>query len=595
MTDAEDRVAAARKALEEAQAALAAAEASAGSAAAEASAGSAATGTSPGSAAAEASAGSAAPLGEDAVAAIRAGYRFDAPALEMGALVNGEPLPDVPIRIPLAMVNRHGLVAGATGTGKTKTLQVLAEQLSAAGVPVFAADIKGDLSGIATAARAADDKLLARTRSIGQDWTPQASPTEHYSLGGIGDGIPVRASVQTFGPLMLSKVLGLNQTQESSLGLVFHYADKKGLELVTLQDLRAVLNFLVGDEGKAELAELGGLSKATVGVILRELITFADQGADVFFGTPEIDVNDFFRTAGDRGVVSLLGVRSVLGKPELFSTFLMWLLARLYETLPEVGDTDKPKLVFFFDEAHLLFKDASKDFLAVITQVVRLIRSRGVGIFFVTQTPKDVPGDVLAQLGSRVQHQLRAHTPDDAKALKATVSTYPISDYDLAEVLTMLGTGEAIVTVMNEKGAPSPVAWTRLRAPQGSMQPTPDADIQAAVAASPLLTKYQATSVAAGTANEVIAQRSAEAQAELARADAAADAAREVEAMQKQAMKDAERRAREQLAEQRRRERAAAAEARRREREAERLRKQTVNAGVKIARVIVGKLFGRSR
>ncbi|HWM34360.1 MAG TPA: helicase HerA-like domain-containing protein [Pseudolysinimonas sp.] len=574
MTDAEDKVAAAEKALKEAQAELEKAKAAAASPAAPAAPG---------------------PLDEEAIATIRAGYSFDAPALQMGALVNGEPVIDTQIRIPIAMVNRHGLVAGATGTGKTKTLQVLAEQLSAAGVPVFAADIKGDLSGIATAAGAGDEKLLARTTSIGQDWSPKASPTEYYSLGGIGEGIPIRASVKTFGPLMLSKVLGLNQTQESSLGLVFHYADDKGLELITLQDLRAVLNFLVSDEGKAELAELGGLSKATVGVILRELITFADQGADVFFGTPEIDVNDFFRTAGDAGVVSLLGVRSVLGKPELFSTFLMWLLSRLYETLPEVGDIDKPKLVFFFDEAHLLFKDASKDFQATITQVVRLIRSRGVGIFFVTQTPKDVPGDVLAQLGSRVQHQLRAHTPDDAKALKATVSTYPISKYDLAEVLTTLGTGEAIVTVMNEKGAPSPVAWTRLRAPQGSMQPTPDADIAAAVAASPLLAKYRTTAVAAGTANEVITQQQSQAQAQLAAEQQATQSAKEFEAMQKQARKDAERRAREQAAETKRREREAAAEARRRQRDAERLHKQTVNAGVKIARVLVGKLFGRSR
>jgi len=574
MTDAEDKVAAAEKALKEAQAELEKAKAAAASPAAPAAPG---------------------PLDEEAIATIRAGYSFDAPALQMGALVNGEPVIDTQIRIPIAMVNRHGLVAGATGTGKTKTLQVLAEQLSAAGVPVFAADIKGDLSGIATAAGAGDEKLLARTTSIGQDWSPKASPTEYYSLGGIGEGIPIRASVKTFGPLMLSKVLGLNQIQESSLGLVFHYADDKGLELITLQDLRAVLNFLVSDEGKAELAELGGLSKATVGVILRELITFADQGADVFFGTPEIDVNDFFRTAGDAGVVSLLGVRSVLGKPELFSTFLMWLLSRLYETLPEVGDIDKPKLVFFFDEAHLLFKDASKDFQATITQVVRLIRSRGVGIFFVTQTPKDVPGDVLAQLGSRVQHQLRAHTPDDAKALKATVSTYPISKYDLAEVLTTLGTGEAIVTVMNEKGAPSPVAWTRLRAPQGSMQPTPDADIAAAVAASPLLAKYRTTAVAAGTANEVITQQQSQAQAQLAAEQQATQSAKEFEAMQKQARKDAERRAREQAAETKRREREAAAEARRRQRDAERLHKQTVNAGVKIARVLVGKLFGRSR
>ena len=584
-----DEVAAAKKALEDAQAALAAAEAEAkaNEAAAE-------------KPAPASTAPAKGPLGPDAIATIEAGYSFDAPALDMGALVNGEPVPAAQIRIPIAMVNRHGLVAGATGTGKTKTLQVLAEQLSAAGVPVFAADIKGDLSGIATAAGAPDPKLLARTQSIGQDWTPQASPTEYYSLGGMGEGIPIRASVKTFGPLMLSKVLGLNQTQESSLGLVFHYAADKNLELITLQDLRAVLNFLQSDEGKAELTELGGWSKATVGVILRELITFADQGADVFFGTPEIDVNDFFRMApgtdgGERGMVSLLGVRSVLGKPELFSTFLMWLLSRLYETLPEVGDTDKPKLVFFFDEAHLLFKDASKDFQSTITQVVRLIRSRGVGIFFVTQTPKDVPGDVLAQLGSRVQHQLRAHTPDDAKALKATVSTYPMSDYDLGAVLTSLGTGEAIVTVMNEKGAPSPVAWTRLRAPQGSMEPTPEAQIAASVAASPLLAKYRSAAVPAGTANEVITEQQSQAQAAIAAEQQATQSAREFEAMQKQQMKDAERRAREQLADQKRRDREAAAEARRQEREAERLRKQTVNAGVKIARVLVGKLFGRSR
>jgi DNA helicase HerA-like ATPase len=586
MTDAEDQVAAAKKALAEAEAALAAAQAAAPDA------------ESPSGA--EAASG---PLGAKAIDTITAGYSFDAPALEMGALVNGEPIKEAQIRIPIAMVNRHGLVAGATGTGKTKTLQVLAEQLSAQGVPVFAADIKGDLSGIATTPGSPDPKLLERTESIGQTWTAHGSPTEYFSLGGMGDGIPIRASVKTFGSLMLSKVLGLNQTQESSLGLVFHYADSKGLQLVTLQDLRAVLNYLVSDESKAELTELGGLSKATVGVILRELITFADQGADVFFGTPEIDVNDFFRTVtgsdgAERGVVSLLGVRSVLGKPELFSTFLMWLLSRLYETLPEVGDTDKPKLVFFFDEAHLLFKDASKDFQSTITQVVRLIRSRGVGIFFVTQTPKDVPGDVLAQLGSRVQHQLRAHTPDDARALKATVSTYPISDYDLAEVLTSLGIGEAVVTVMSEKGAPTPVAWTRLRAPEGSMEPTPDADIRAAVAGSPLLAKYR-SATPTGTANEVLAQQALQAESAQTAAQQQAAQARELDAMQKQAMKDAERRAREDLAEQKRQARKAEqAEARRRreaERDAERLRKQTVNAGVKIGRVILGKLFGRSR
>ena len=426
------------------------------------------------------------PLDDEQIATIKAGYTFDAPALEMGALVNGEPLPSVPIRIPVAMMNRHGLVAGATGTGKTKTLQVLAEQLAALGVPVFAPDIKGDLSGIAIPGEP-NDKLLDRTRSIGQDWHPRATPTRFYALGGKGIGVPIRATISSFGPLLLSKVLGLNHTQESSLGLVFHYADAAGLPLVDLSDLRAVMQWLTSDEGKPELKSLGGLSSATAGVILRELITFADQGAEVFFGEPEIDTAEFLAMEGESGVVSLLEIPGVQDRPALFSTFLMWLLADLYNDLPEVGDLDKPKLVFFFDEAHLLFKDASKDFVAAITQTVRLIRSKGVGVFFVTQTPKDVPTDVLAQLGSRVQHQLRAHTPDDAKALKATVSTYPTSGYDLAEVLTNLATGEAIVTVMNERGAPSPVAWTRLRAPEGSMSPTPDAQMQAVVDASPLM------------------------------------------------------------------------------------------------------------
>ena len=401
------------------------------------------------------------------VAAITKGYTFDAATLDLGALVNGDPVPGAQIRIPLAMTNRHGLVAGATGTGKTRTLQGLAEQLAAKGVPVFAADIKGDLSGVATPG-VSSDKLLARTQGIGQEWTPAASVTEYFALGGIGKGVPVRATVSGFGPLLLSKVLGLNATQESSLGLVFHYADANGLALVDLSDLRAVLTYLTGDEGKAELKSLGGLSAATAGVILRELITFADGGADVFFGEPEFDVTDFLRTAPDgRGVISLLEVPGVADKPALFSTFLMYLLAELFELLPEVGDLDKPKLVFFFDEAHLLFKDASKDFVSAITQTVRLIRSKGVGVFFVTQTPKDVPSDVLAQLGSRVQHALRAFTPDDAKALRATVGTYPKSGYDLERTLQELGTGEAIVTVMSEKGAPTPVAWTRLRAPQG--------------------------------------------------------------------------------------------------------------------------------
>ncbi|QEO10450.1 helicase HerA-like domain-containing protein [Protaetiibacter larvae] len=610
MTDTDDAVEAARKALEDAQAALAAAQAAA-QAAAETAAEAQATAQAEAEAGAEAEADAAAappaapapavtsppapapagPLDQAAVDAIRAGYAFDAPALEMGALVNGDALADVPIRIPLSMVNRHGLVAGATGTGKTKTLQVLAEQLSAAGVPVFAADIKGDLSGIASPGES-NPKLLDRTSRIGQAWSGHASPTALYALGGDGIGIPIRASVEGFGATMLAKVLGLNQTQESSLGLVFHYANQQHLPLVTLDDLRAVLQHLTSASGKAELENLGGLSKATAGVILRELVAFAEQGADVFFGLPQIDTADFFRTdASDgtvRGVVSLLEVRSQLGRPELFSTFLMWLLTRLYESLPEVGDVDKPKLVFFFDEAHLLFRDASEDFLAVVTQTVRLIRSRGVGIFFVTQTPKDVPSDVLAQLGSRIQHQLRAHTPDDAKALKSTVSTYPNSAYALGEVLTTLAIGEAIVTVMNEKGAPTPVAWTRLRAPEGSMEPTPDATLQAAVAASPLTAKYAATPQTG--AAEIIAQRTAAAAAAAGVPVGGAPASGSIDAQlaraQKKAEQDAARAAK--AAEQ-----AAAREAREQKRAQERMQKEVVSGGLRIARDVINGLFRR--
>ena len=479
------------------------------------------------------------PLDADQVRTVIAGYTFAAATLDLGALMNGDAVPEAQIRIPLGMMNRHGLVAGATGTGKTRTLQGLAEQLAAKGVPVFAADIKGDLSGVATPGEPSD-KLLARTQAIGQDWAPAASVTEYFALGGIGKGVPVRATVSAFGPLLLSKVLGLNATQESSLGLVFHYADANGLALVDLSDLRAVLTYLTSDEGKAELKNLGGLSAATAGVILRELITFADDGADVFFGEPEFDVQDFLRSAPDgRGVISLLEVPGVADKPALFSTFLMYLLAELFEILPEVGDLDKPKLVFFFDEAHLLFTDASKDFTAAIVQTVRLIRSKGVGVFFVTQTPKDVPSDVLAQLGSRVQHALRAFTPDDAKALRATVGTYPRSGYDLERVLQELGTGEAIVTVMSEKGAPTPVAWTRLRAPQGLMSPTPEAAIDAAVAASPLLPAY-GTAIDRESAREILTARmnaaneaAAAEEAALAKAKADAEFAKQQAAIDK--------------------------------------------------------------
>ncbi|MEU2435252.1 helicase HerA-like domain-containing protein [Streptomyces rubradiris] len=422
---------------------------------------------------------------------IASGYAFTGPALDLGALLwDGRCLSGAPVRVPLSVLNRHGLVAGATGTGKTKTLQLIAEQLSARGVPVFLADVKGDLSGIARPGQD-DDRVRRRAGEVGQEWTPAGFPAEFYALGGLGHGIPVRAAVTSFGPLLLAKALGLNRTQEQSLALIFHYADSKGLELVDLKDLRAVTAFLTSDAGRSELKTVGGLSTATAGVILRSLTAFEAQGMADFFGEPEFDTADLLRTAPDgRGVVSVLELPAVQDRPLLFSTFLMWLLADLFHDLPEVGDVDQPKLVFFFDEAHLLFDDASKAFLESVTRTVRLIRSKGVGVFFVTQTPKDVPGDVLAQLGNRIQHALRAFTPDDHKALRAAVRTFPESAYDLEELLTGLGTGEAVVTVLGESGAPTPVAATRLRAPESLMGPTDTAELDEAVRRSPLHGRY---------------------------------------------------------------------------------------------------------
>ncbi len=419
-------------------------------------------------------------------------YAMKGPALELGSVVlDGTAIPDARVRMPLSMLNRHGLVAGATGTGKTKTLQLMAEQMSAAGIPVFLADIKGDVSGVG-APGADTERVRQRATDTGTAWTPTAFPAEFLSLGGLGAGLPVRATMTSFGPLLLSKVLGLNETQESSLGLVFHFADRAGLPLLDLKDLRAVITHLVSEEGKADLTGLGGLSKATAGVILRELIGLEDQGGDVFFGEPEFDTADLLRvTPEGRGVMSVMGLAAVQDKPKLFSTFLLWLLADLFQDLPEVGDVEQPKLVFFFDEAHLLFDDASEAFLDAIARTVRLIRSKGVGVFFVTQTPKDVPSEVLAQLGNRVQHALRAFTPDDAKALKATVGTFPKSEaYDLTELLTSMGIGEAAVTILSERGAPTPVVWTMMRPPASSMAPLDPAALQSMVSASPLLPDY---------------------------------------------------------------------------------------------------------
>ena len=441
------------------------------------------------------------------LAAIREAYTYDVPTLQLGVAGDGgHPWPGVGVRLPLGMLNRHGLVAGATGTGKTVTLQVLAEQLSRSGIPVFAADVKGDLSGMASPGEASA-KLAERTAANGQEWRPQACPVEFYALGGEGTGVPLRTTVSSFGPLLLAKVLGLNDTQESALTLIFHYADRNGLALLDIADLRAVLLHLDSEEGRAELRSIGGIATSTLGVVLRELSTFEAQGGDRFFGEPEFDTSDLLRTTADgQGVVSMVELAELQDRPRLFSTFLMWLLADLFNDLPEVGDTERPRLVFFFDEAHLLFDDASPAFLEAIIRTVRLIRSKGVGVFFVTQTPGDVPEEVLAQLGSRIQHQLRAHTPKDAKALRATVSTYPTSHYDLAETLTTLGTGEAIVTVMDPDGAPTPVVRTRVRAPESRMGPTPAEAIRAAVQASPAWATY-GTAVDRHSAREILAER----------------------------------------------------------------------------------------
>ncbi|SMD19268.1 helicase HerA-like domain-containing protein [Lentzea albidocapillata] len=429
-----------------------------------------------------------------AQAEIAAGYASESAAIELGAvLVGGSVESTAHVRIPLAMVNRHGLVAGATGTGKTKTLQLLAEQLSNNGVPVLMADVKGDLSGLSQ--QGADgDRIKTRAADTGDDWQPASYPVQFLSIGTGGLGVPLRASITSFGPILLSKVLGLNDTQESTLGLIFHWADSRGLPLLDTKDLRSVIQHLTGDEGKEDLKGIGGVSSSTAGVILRALVNLEAQGGDRFFGEPELDPADLMRQRDGKGVVSLLELAELQGNPALFSTFLMWLLAELFETLPEEGDVEKPKLVFFFDEAHLLFSNASKAFLDQITQTVKLIRSKGIGVFFCTQLPTDIPNDVLSQLGARVQHALRAFTPDDQKALARTVKTYPTTPhYDLEKALTSLGIGEAIITVLSEKGAPTPVAWTRLRAPRSLMDTIGNDAIKQASQASDLHGKYSET------------------------------------------------------------------------------------------------------
>ncbi len=455
-------------------------------------------------------------MSTDLEAALAAGYGFDAPALTFGAAMEGDQaLPGAQVRVPLQMMNRHGLVAGATGTGKTKTLQVLAEQLSDAGVPVFISDIKGDISGLAAPAEL-NDKLTDRATAIGfAGYAPKAFPVEFFTLDREGKGVRLRASVSSFGPILLSKVLDLNETQQSVLALAFKYSDDKKLPLINLEDLRSLLNHLNSDEGKSEMAEYGGVATATVGVIVRKIVELEQQEADAFFGSPEFRVEDFLRTAPDgRGVINVLELADMQDRPALFSTFMMWLLASLYETLPEVGDPEKPKLVFFFDEAHLLFRDANKTFMQQIELVARLIRSKGVGVFFVTHSPSDVPSEVLGQLGNRVQHALRAFTPDDLQVVRATADTFPQSElYDVESELTKLGTGEALVTALDLKGRPMPTARVMMRPPQSLMAQVEPSVFQQTVAVSAIAAQY-ATDTDPESAKELLAARMAQAEAE---------------------------------------------------------------------------------
>ena len=426
--------------------------------------------------------------------AITEGYTFDEPTLMLGsAMLEGELFNATHVQVPLAMMNRHGLIAGATGTGKTKTLQLLAGQLSKVGVPCFVADIKGDVTGMAAPGDAGNPIVMQRMASLELPFEPMAHPVEFLSLSGRR-GAQVRATVHSFGPLLLGKVLDLNETQTSILALIFKYCDDNNLPLLDLKDLAATLKYLSSDEGKPILEDYGGMSPASVGVLLRSIVVIEQEGADVFFGEPEFDVLDLLRTTPDgQGVVSLLELADVMARPRLFSTFMLWMLAQLYETLPEVGDLPKPKLCFFFDEAHLLFDDASEALMDEIERTARLIRSKGVGVYFVTQSPTDVPSSVLSQLGNRVEHALRAFTPEDADNLRKTARTFPITDfYDVEKLLTSLGIGEAAITVLSPRGIPTPLAATRLVAPDSQMAPVSEERFAAILAASALNAKYSA-------------------------------------------------------------------------------------------------------
>lgn len=418
-------------------------------------------------------------------------YTFKGAYLNLGAaILNGECLTGNPVKIPLKTLNRHGLIAGATGTGKTKTLQNIAEGLSNNGIPVLMMDIKGDLSGIAEAGHP-NPKIEERCAKIGMSYKPSAYPVELMSLSNQS-GLRLRATVSEFGPVLFSKILELNDTQQGVVSLVFKYADDKQLPLVDLKDFKKLLNY-VTNEGKSEITEAyGAISTATSGTILRKVVELEQQGAELFFGERSFEVDDLTRLdENGKGVISILRLNDIQDKPKLFSTFMLSLLAEIYATYPEEGDLEQPKLVVFIDEAHLVFKEASKALSDQIETIVKLIRSKGVGIFFCTQNPSDIPSAVLSQLGLKVQHALRAFTAVDRKMIKLTAENYPITEYyKTDELLTSLGIGEAAITALNEKGTPTMLVATLLSPPTSRMDILSDAEINARIAASKLVKKY---------------------------------------------------------------------------------------------------------
>jgi DNA helicase HerA-like ATPase len=392
--------------------------------------------------------------------------------------------------LALRLANRHGLITGATGTGKTVTLQTLAEGFSAAGVPVFLADVKGDLSGISQAA-AITPKLRERAQAAGlADYAPRACPTVFWDLFGE-QGHPIRTTVSEMGPLLLARLLGLNETQEGVLQVAFRVADDQGLLLLDLKDLRALMHF-VGERPQELSLQYGRVGTASVGAIQRRLLTLEQQGAEHFFGEPALDIHDLMRTdLSGQGIVNVLAADQLMQAPKLYATFLLWLLSELFEVLPEVGDPDKPKLVFFFDEAHLLFEDAPKVLLDKVEQVVRLIRSKGVGVYFISQSPLDVPDDVLAQLGNKVQHALRAFTPRDQKAIRAVAETFRANPaLNTGTVITELAVGEALVSMLQDQGVPGMVERTLIRPPSSRIGPASPEERRAVTGQSPVAGRY---------------------------------------------------------------------------------------------------------